>query len=70
VNEETSPLNFILLINSILIIGLILNQNESTKDSVNKQTQSSSTNPLEKFTWIGVSIQLFLLIIKAKINNS
>jgi hypothetical protein len=70
VNEETSPLNFILLINSILIIGLILNQNESTKDSVNKQTQNSSVNPFEKVTWIALIIQLLLLLIKVKINNS
>lgn len=69
-NEETSPLNIILLVNSILIVGLILNQNENTKDSVTKQTQTSSSNPLEKITWICVIIQFLLLLIKIKINNS
>jgi hypothetical protein len=70
VSEETSPFNLILLVNSILTIGLILNQNESTKDSVNKQNQSSLTNPFEKITWICVTLQLVLLLIKVKINNS
>lgn len=69
-SEETSPFNLILLVNSILTIGLILNQNESTKDSVNKQNQSSLTNPFEKLTWICVTFQLVLLLIKVKINNS
>ena len=70
VNEEISPLNFILMSNSLVMIGLILNQNESTKDSVNKQNQNTSSNPLEQITWICLIIQLFLLLIKVKINNS
>ena len=69
-NEETSPFNIILVINSVLTVGLILNQNESTKDSSNKQNQNSSSNPLEKITWVCVIVQLILLLIKVKINNS
>lgn len=69
-NEETSPLNLMLFVNSSLIIGLILNQNENTKDSGNKQSQNSSSNPLERITWICVIIQFFLLLGKIKINNS
>jgi uncharacterized protein with PQ loop repeat len=70
VSEETSPFNLILLINSLLTIGLILNQNENTKDSTNKQNQSSSSNPLEKITWISVLFQFVLLLVKVKISNS
>lgn len=60
----------VLLINSTFLIGLILNQNESTKDSSSNQTSRSSLNPLEKFTWIGLSIQLILLLVKTKITDN
>ena len=69
-SEETNPFNLKLLLNIILTIGLILNQNENTKDSANKQNQSSSSNPFEKITWICVIFQLILLLLKVKINNS
>lgn len=69
-SEQTSPFNLILLINSIFTIGLILNQNENTKDSANKQNQSSSSNPLEKITWGCVIFQFILLLVKVKISNS
>lgn len=69
-SEEMSPFNLVLLINSIFTIGLILNQNESTKDAANKQNPSSSTNPLEKLTWVCVLFQLVLLLVKGKISNS
>jgi preprotein translocase subunit SecG len=70
VSEETSPFNLILFINSVFTIGLILNQNENTKDSANKQNQSSSANPLEKITWVCVVLQFFLLLVKVKISHS
>jgi preprotein translocase subunit SecG len=60
----------ILLINSIFLIGLILNQNDSTKDSSSNQNSRSSLNPLEKFTWIGLIIQLILLLIQIKITDT
>jgi preprotein translocase subunit SecG len=69
VSEENSPFNLILLINSIFTIGLILNQNENTKDTTNKN-KSSASNPLEKITWICVIFQFVLLLVKVKINNS
>ena len=69
-SEDISPFNLILLINSLFTIGLILNQNENTKDSTNKQNQSSAVNPLETITWICVILQLVLLLVKVKINNS
>ena len=57
----------ILIINSFLIIGLILNQNDSTKDSIVSQNSNSTANPLENLTWILLILQLFLLLIKVKI---
>lgn len=60
----------VLLINSTFLIGLILNQNESIKDSSSNQTSRSSLNPLEKFTWIGLSIQLILLLVQTKITDN
>jgi len=62
----TSPLTLIVGINSILLIGFILNQNESSKDSITNQKSSSLTNPFEKLTWIAVILQLSLLLIKIK----
>ena len=59
--ESNNPLNGILIVNSILIIGFILNQNESSKDSIAKQNSSSSSNPFEKVTWICLIIELILL---------
>lgn len=69
-NEELSPFNLILVINSLFIVGLILNQNENRKDSTNKKNQNSSPNPLEKITWISVIIQFIFLLVKVKISNS
>ncbi len=65
--EFFSPLTILLLMNSFLTIGFILNQNESTKDSMTPQSSGSSTNPLEILTWGCLFVQLFLLLIKIKI---
>jgi len=67
--ESNSPLNIILAINSLLTIGLILNQNESAKDSSISQNSSSITNPFESLTWVCLFIQLFLLLLKFKFNE-
>jgi len=67
--ESTSPLNLILGINSIVIIGLILSQNESAKDSTTTQNSSTITNPFELVTWVCLFLQLILLLIKFKIDN-
>lgn len=67
--ESNNPLNLILILNSIVIIGFILNQNDSAKDSVTNQNASSSTNPFEKLTWISLFLQLSLLLIKIKTND-
>ena len=67
--ESTNPLNLILIVNSFFIIGFILNQNESSKDSIAKKNSSSLSNPFEKITWILLILQLSLLLIKIKIND-
>jgi uncharacterized protein with PQ loop repeat len=67
--EASNPLNFILFLNSFFIIGFILNQNESAKDSVTTQSSSAGSNPLEKLTWISLILQLSLLLIKIKTND-
>jgi hypothetical protein len=48
--------------NSILILGFILNQNETTKDST-----KTNVSPFEKPTWIGLFFQFFLLLIQTKL---
>ena len=65
--EANNSLNIILTVNSILTIGLILNQNESAKDSLTTQNSSSVSNPLESVTWVCLIIQLIILLIKFKV---
>jgi preprotein translocase subunit SecG len=65
-----NPLTLILIANSIILIGLILNQNETTKDSLTKQIAKSSSNPFEKATWVCLIIELILLLLKTKITDS
>ena len=67
--ESNNTLNIILSINSMLTIGLILNQNESAKDSSTTQNSSSITNPFESLTWICLFIQLILLLLQFKFNE-
>ncbi len=59
-----NSLTFILAINSLVLIGLILNQNDTSKESISNQNSSSSTNPFENLTWIIGIFQLSLLLIK------
>jgi hypothetical protein len=68
-SELTSPLTLLLLLNSTLTTALILNQNDSGKDTASNQSSNFSSNPLEKFTWICLIIQLILLLIKTKITD-
>ena len=67
--ELTSPFTFLLLLNSFITITLVLNQNDSAKDSASVQNSTSISNPLEKFTWICLIIQLILLLIKTKLTD-
>jgi uncharacterized protein with PQ loop repeat len=59
-----STFSLLLIINSIVLIGLIVTQNENTKDITGNQP--SSTSPFEKITWISFVLQLSLLLIKIK----
>ena len=65
-----TPLTFFSFVNSFLTIVLVLNQNESTKDSLMSQTARSSVNPLERLTWISLLFQLILLVIKIKVTDN
>jgi len=65
--ETTNPLNILLTINSIVTIGLILNQNESAKDAMTTQNSNSSSSPFELATWVCLFIQLIILLIKFKV---
>jgi len=66
--NETNPLIILLIMNSLFLIGSILNQNE-TKDPGSIQSTSSSTSPSELVTWISLFLQFTLLLIKLKFEN-
>jgi len=66
--ELTNSVSILLVINSIITIGLILNQNDSTKDSITN-TSSSAVNPFERLTWGTLILQLSLLLIKIKTSD-
>lgn len=66
---ETTKLGSLFLIgNSFFTIGLILNQNESGKESLT-QMKNFAANPLEKITWICFLFQLFFLLIEIKLTD-
>lgn len=64
-----NSLNILLMGNSFLTIVFILNQNESNKDLTTNSNSSSVVNPLEKFTWGCLFLQLILFLLKTKIND-
>jgi preprotein translocase subunit SecG len=59
----------ILLINSLVTIGLILNQNESAKDAASNTANTELSNPLQNITWVCVTLEFILLLIKSKMND-
>jgi hypothetical protein len=61
--------NLFLAGNGIVTIGLILNQNDSTKEAVTSRNSTSPSNPLEKFTWGCVLLQLLLLLLQTKVTD-
>jgi uncharacterized membrane protein len=67
--ELTNSLPIFLLINSFLAIGLVLNQNDSAKDSITSSTTSSAVNPFERLTWGTLILQFGLLLIKIKTSD-
>jgi preprotein translocase subunit SecG len=60
--------NNILFLTSIIVIFLILNQNDTSKELLKSQNASSAENPLETFTWIGLILIFICLLIKIKTN--
>jgi preprotein translocase subunit SecG len=65
----TNTLNIILIINSLLTVFLILNQNESNKDSSNNISNSEIANPLQRITWLCIFLEFIILILKSKITD-
>lgn len=61
-----NPFIVILILNSILIIGLILNQNDTTKDALSTQSSTTLQNPLERITWFSLGLQCYLIVVKIK----
>ena len=59
-----NPLTILLTVNSILSIGLILNQNENVKDALSME--SSRSSPIEQMTWACLFVQIILLLVKIK----
>lgn len=64
-----SSLHFFLAGNGIVTLGLIFNQNESTKEAVTSRNSTSASNPLEKFTWGCVLLQLLLFLLQTKVTD-
>ena len=46
-----------------------MNQNESNKELTTNTNSASASNPLEKFTWGCLFLQLILFLIKTKTND-
>ena len=65
----SSTLTIILVINSVIAVGLILNQNESAKDAASNATNTEISNPLQNITWFCVFLELILLLLKTKITD-
>jgi len=61
-------LMILLVLNSLFLIGLILNQNDSSKDSLKSQSFSASLldNPLENITWLSLFVEFFCFCVKLK----
>ena len=55
-----------------IIIALILNQNETTKDAVSNSAGTNSSeisNPLQNLTWFCIILEFLFFLIKSKINE-
>ena len=64
-----TTLTIVLLINSLILIILILNQNESAKDSASNAINTEIPNPLQNLTWLCVFLEFILLLVKSKITE-
>jgi len=66
-----NPFTIILLLNSFATMSLILNQNESAKDATSNANSANTeiSNPLQNITWVCVTLEFILLLIKSKMND-
>ena len=62
-----NPINLILILNSLSVTGLVITQNETTRDEISKK--SSTTNPLERLLWVLVIFELVILLIQTKVSD-
>jgi hypothetical protein len=58
----------LLVINSFFTVGLIFNQNESSRDAINT-SKVEIASPLENLTWFAVIFEFILLLLKSKFND-
>jgi hypothetical protein len=65
--SKFNPFSIILTLNSLLLIGLILTQNENTKDSANQN--NSRTTPVQIFIFGGILFELLILLVSSKITD-
>jgi hypothetical protein len=68
--ETAYILNLYLIVNSSLLILVIFNQNDNTKESISNKNSGTSSlpNPLEQATWILLTSELIALILNIKAN--
>jgi preprotein translocase subunit SecG len=64
----TNQFSFLLILNSLFIIFLILNQNDTSK-SLSNSVSGSSSNPIQNITWVSLFFEFVLLLIQIKITN-
>ncbi len=64
-----NTLTLILLLNSFITVGLILTQNESTKDNISSTVSTELSNPLQTLTWFCVLLEFALFLLKTKITE-
>ena len=69
-NESISPLSLFLFLNSVLAIGLILNQNEMRRDAITNQNESAGFNLIETLTWGSLFVECILLLVSLKVTDS
>lgn len=65
--DGLNSFSLLLILNSLVIIGLVLTQNDNTKDSANQN--NSRTSPLEIIIFLNIIFQLILLLISSKITD-
>ena len=61
--------NLAAILNSLAVIALIINQNDSSKDIfISKNVDQSNRSPMENLTWLLLFTQLCFVLIQIKIS--